>query len=74
MNEKLTMLNEVITETEIRIAIRKRLFKAVDEINPIGDSALQCASLLETDRELLKSMKKQRKKIIKDIAKKQRDY
>ena len=70
MDEQLTKLNEIITKTEVRIATRKRLFKKIDAINPIGESAMQCAHLMHTDKEFLKTLKKTRKKIIKDIAKK----
>lgn len=70
MNEELRMLNDIITETEIRIATRKRLSSQIEKINPIGDSALAVAMLIHTDMELLKSLKKKRKKIIKNIAKK----
>lgn len=73
MDEQLTKLNEIITETEVRIAARKRLFKKIDAINPIGESAFQCAHLMNADKELLKTLKKTRKKVIKDIAKKIKD-
>lgn len=72
MDEQLTKLNEIITETEVRIAARKRLFKKIDVTNPIAET-FQCSHLMNADKELLKTLKRTRKKVIKDIAKKIKD-
>ena len=69
MREQLKRLNEEIVEAEIDLEVRKKIFKRVDKINPISDDCCYYAGLMWSDRNLIKELKAERKKLIKKIAK-----
>lgn len=68
MNE-LKRINEVLTEMEVSLEVHKKIFKKCDKINPISDECRNLAGKMWNDRNLIKELKSERKKLIKIMAK-----